>query len=44
MFPYPSSIETLIAFGIVFLLGLTWSRIHRHTCRHANPRAMEQAA
>lgn len=43
MFPYPSSLETLITFGIVFLLGLVWSRIHRQTCRHANPRATEQA-
>lgn len=28
MFPYPSTLETLIAFGVVFVLGLLWSRIH----------------
>ena len=36
--------SSVIAFGVVFLLGLVWSRIHRQTCRHANPRGTEQAA
>jgi hypothetical protein len=28
VFPYPSTLETLIAFGVVFVLGLLWSKIH----------------
>jgi hypothetical protein len=44
VFPYPSTLETLIAFGVVFLLGLLWGRIHRgfghcHPVPHMEQRA-----
>lgn len=36
MFPQPSPLETLIAFGIVFLLGLIWNHLQRQACRHCH--------
>lgn len=35
MFPMSSSLETLLAFAIVFLLGVLWTqrfRLWRHCC------------
>lgn len=44
MFPYPSTLETLIAFGVVFLLGLAWARFQRPTCRCRAIRRVERPA